>query len=223
MHSWEDGSSFHCLHSMGAAIMQGQYIPTVQTATQSPYQSPGQTAQVESEGYRYQADSGIPPMSPRSKSPRSAKLGPQIVSDLVMAPNGQVGYLVRSPKSPKSAGNKGAGASSKVQVNGPSSSSKKVDSRSRGAKDTQAGVSATASSPSQQTIAMQPNFHPYFSPLPLSPPPQDPNMNPSMLNAMNAHFPNRYGGFQSLGVSPTMYVTLPCYACLHNFPPLLRT
>jgi hypothetical protein len=195
--------------------MQGQYIPTVQTATQSPYQSPGQTAQVESEGYRYQADSGIPPMSPRS-----AKLGPQIVSDLVMAPNGQVGYLVRSPKSPKSAGNKGAGASSKVQVNGPSSSSKKVDSRSRGAKDTQAGVSATASSPSQQTIAMQPNFHPYFSPLPLSPPPQDPNMNPSMLNAMNAHFPNRYGGFQSLGVSPTMYVTLPCCACLHNFSPI---
>ena len=220
MHSWEDGSSFHCLHSMGAAIMQGQYIPTVQTATQSPNQSPGQIAQANSEGYRYQADSGIPPMSPRSKSPRSAKLGAQIVSDLVMAPNGQVGYLVRSPKS---AGNKSAGASSKVQVNGPSSSSKKVESRSRGAKDTQTGVNSTASSPSQQTIAMQPNLHPYFSPLPLSPPPQDPNMNPSMLNVMNAHFPNPYGGFQSLGVSPTMYVTLPCSACLHNFSPILRT
>ena len=203
--------------------MQGQYFPSVQTATQSPNQSPGQTAQVESEGYRYQGDSGIPPMSPRSKSPRSAKLGAQIVSDLVMAPNGQVGYLVRSPKSPKSAGNKGAGASSKVQVNGSSPSSQKVESRSRGAKDTQTGLSATASSPSQQTIAMQPNLHPYFSPLPLSPPPQDPSMNPNMLNAMNAHFPYRYGGFQSLGVSPTMYVTLPCYACLHNFPPLLRT
>jgi len=199
--------------------MQGQYFPSVQTATQSPNQSPGQTAQVESEGYRYQGDSGIPPMSPRSKSPRSAKLGAQIVSDLVMAPNGQVGYLVRSPKSPKSAGNKGAGASSKVQVNGSSPSSKKVESRSRGAKDTQAGVSATASSPSQQTIAMQPNFHPSFFPLPLSPPPQDPNMNPSMLNAMNAHFPNRSGGFQSLGipVSPTMYVPFPCSTCLHNF------
>jgi len=193
---------------MGAAIMQGQYIPTVQTATQSPNQSPGQTAQAHSEGYRYQADSGI--QSPRSKSPRSP--GPQIVSDLVMAPNGQVGYLVRSPKS---AGNKGAGTSPKV--NGPSS--KKVESRSRRAKDTQTGVSATASSPSQQTIAMQPNFHPSFFPLPLSPPPQDPNMNPSMLNAMNAHFPNRSGGFQSLGipVSPTMYVPFPCSTCLHNF------
>ena len=114
VHTWEDGSAFHCTHSRGVAVSQGIYIPAEasgkldlpNTTVGSPLPSSLQSiAPVQERSLPAskgdQRPGLLPPVSMENLAPSEpTNYGTplvQLFNGMVQLPNGMIGYLVQVP------------------------------------------------------------------------------------------------------------------------------
>ena len=111
VHTWGDGSSFHCVHSMGAAVSQGHYVAAI-TGTEEievEYSSKREIVQADLQLLlRPPQAHAVPQAQPQVQfsaaqsqvqfSPSQLQVQPQVyqtsTENLVQLPDGQIGYMI---------------------------------------------------------------------------------------------------------------------------------